>query len=381
MSQPPYSGPTAADYHALLEGGGDAVFRLDAVGRCVALNAAWGERLGWTDAVDRAKFFLRFVHAADRREALRHWRALRAGESTNFRGELRFTTAGGGTWWVRVQARALRGQAGEWRGVLGLLTDISPAKVVVGEPGAARVAWEKAHDAKGEFLSLLSHELRTPLNAVIGLSESLLEEGAPFEDGRTVRYLGIIHQSGRQLLARINAMIDLGRMDAGRMKPNFTLLEVGSFCAGVVEVEQRDAHDKGVALTLVRPESPVRVAADEKLLRQLLQHLLSNALKFTPEHGTVTVVVSSRPEGGAAISVEDSGIGIAEGKLAQIFRPFTQGDGSLSRHYGGTGLGLALVARIARLHGATVTVRSLPGRGSTFALELLSEPGLPAALP
>jgi signal transduction histidine kinase len=227
----------------------------------------------------------------------------------------------------------------------------------------------------------MSHELRTPLNAVIGLSESLLEEGAPFESTRTTRYLGIIHQSGRQLLAKINAMIDLGRMDAGRIKPIFALLDLGVFCASVVEVVQRDFQVKAVSLALVRPELPVQVPADEKLLRQLLQNLLNNALKFTPQHGTVSVLVSSRPEGGAAISVEDSGVGMAEGKLAQIFRPFTQGDGSLSRQIGGTGLGLALVARIARLHGATVSVRSQPGRGSTFTLELRSKPVLAAPLP
>jgi signal transduction histidine kinase len=116
----------------------------------------------------------------------------------------------------------------------------------------------------------------------------------------------------------------------------------------------------------------------QRLLRQLLQNLLSNAVKFTPADGRVTLVVSSRPEGGAAIEIADTGIGIAADKVAQLFQPFTQGDASLSRQYSGTGLGLALVDRIARLHGATVAVRSAPGRGSTFTLELSAEPAAPA---
>lgn len=376
MSQPPHCDPIIADYRALIEASGDGVFHLDEGGRWLALSAAWGERLGGAHATCLGKPAWRLVEASDRAEALRAWRALRDGETPIRSLELNCRAASGGVCRMRVHARALRGQRGEWRGVLGRLSEISTAQVAGGPPGPPVAPPEQSYDTKSDFLALMSHELRTPLNAVIGLSESLLEEGAPFESTRTTRYLGIMHQSGRQLLAKINAMIDLGRMDAGRIKPTFALLDVGAFCASVVEVVQRDFQVKAVSLALVRPELPVQVPADEKLLRQLLQNLLSNALKFTPQHGTVSVLVSSRPEGGAAISVEDSGVGMAEGKRAQIFRPFTQGDGSLSRQIGGTGLGLTLVARIARLHGATVAVRSQPGRGSTFTLELRAEPGL-----
>jgi PAS domain S-box-containing protein len=374
----PAAEPAGDDYYALIESLGDVVFRLDGRGRCLFLSPAVDGRLGWERVGWVGKMSVRFIDPADREVARQQWRMLASGETRTYRGELRFLTASGAVCWMLVRARGLRGDRGEWRGMIGLLTDISAAKALEAELNVARAAAELANQSKSEFISTLSHELRTPLNAVIGLSESLLEEGAPFEAERTQRYLGMIHRSGRQLLATINDIIDLVRIEAGQTKPNFASLELGSICTSVGDVAQRDARAKAVLLTVVRPEHAIRLTADEKLLRQLLQNLLSNAVKFTPADGRVTLVVSSRPEGGAAIEIADTGIGIAADKVAQLFQPFTQGDASLSRQYSGTGLGLALVDRIARLHGATVAVRSAPGRGSTFTLELSAEPAAPA---
>jgi len=373
--------PTAGNYYDLIESFGDVVFRLDEQGRWIFLSPAWSARLGWDMAASVGKISVRFVHPEDRKSARRQWDALQSCLIKGYRGELRFLTASGDFCWMLVRARALRGDRGEWRGVIGMLTDISAAKAVEAELIAARAAAERANKSKSEFLSTMSHELRTPLNAVIGLSESLLEEGAPFAVDRTKRYLGIIHQGGRQLLAKINDIIDLARIEAGRTKPNFVLLELGSLCSSVVEVAQREAQAKSVVLIVDRPDHPVRLAADEKLLRQLLHNLVGNAVKFTPANHRVTVAVSAQPEGGAEITVTDTGIGIPADKVSHLFQPFSQCDGSLSRHYAGTGLGLALVDRIARLHGATVSVRSVPGQGSTFTLEMSAEPFAAAQLP
>ncbi len=373
--------PTADDYHNMIEAFGDVAFRLDAKGRCTFLSTTWRARLGWDLAACVGKVVLRFMHAPDRETARRQWHLLRTGQGKVYRGEFRFTTASGGVCWMRVSALGAYGPSGELRGVMGLLTDISAAKATESELIAARAAAEFANKSKSEFLSTMSHELRTPLNGVIGLSESLLEDGPPYDGDRTKRYLSIIHQSGRQLLAKINDIIDLARIEAGRTRPNLVLLDLGSVCGNVVEVAQRDARAKSIALTFVRPEPPVRVAADERLIRQLLQNLVSNAVKFTGANGQVRIEVLPRPEGGASIAVVDSGIGIAADKIPQLFQSYSQGDASLTRQYAGTGLGLALVDRIARLHCATVSVRSTPGQGSTFTLEMSAEPGMPAKLP
>ena len=373
--------PTAGNYHDLIESFGDVVFRLDEQGRWLFLSPAWSARLGWDLADGIGKTSARFVHPEDRKTARRQWVALRRSQITGYRGELRFLTASGDFCWMLVRACSLRGDQGEWRGLIGILTDISDTKAVEAELIAARAAAERANKSKSEFLSTMSHELRTPLNAVIGLSESLLEEGAPFAVERTKRYLGIIHQGGRQLLAKINDIIDLARIEAGRTKPNFALLELGSLCSSIVEVFQRDAQAKSVVIIVDRPDQPVRLVADEKLLRQLLHNLIGNAVKFTPADHRVTVAVSAQPEGGAKIVVTDTGIGIPADKLSQLFQPFSQADGSLSRQYAGTGLGLALVERIARLHGATISVRSVPGQGSNFTLEMSAEPLLSDLLP
>lgn len=363
-----------SDYQELINNIDDVVFRVNGEGRWELLNPAWQKHLGWDAAACLGRNAARFIDSRDRAEAFRQWRTFLRGEKNTFRGELRILDAAGRFRWMLVSARGLAGEQGELRGAIGTLTDITAAKIVEGELIAARAAAETANKSKSEFLSTMSHELRTPLNAVIGLSESLIEVGPPFDAERTKRYLGIIHQSGCKLLGQINDIIDLARIEAGRTKPNFVSLDLGSVCAGATEVAQRDARLKPVALTLRRPEKPVRVAADEKLIRQLVHNLISNAVKFTPANGSVVVEISALSEGGGRIAVQDTGIGIAAEKLANLFRPFTQGDASLTRHYTGTGLGLALVDRIALLHGGKVTVQSALGQGSTFTLTLSAEP-------
>jgi PAS domain S-box-containing protein len=363
-----------SDYQELINNIDDVVFRVSGGGCWELLNPAWEKQLGWGVAACLGRNAARFIDPRDRGEAFRRWRMFLRGEKNTFRGELRILDAAGRSRWMLVSARGLAGEQGQLRGAIGTLADITAAKTVEGELIAARAAAETANKSKSEFLSTMSHELRTPLNAVIGLSESLIEVGPPFEAERTKRYLGIIHQSGRKLLGQINDIIDLARIEAGRTKPNFVSLDLGVVCAGATEVAQRDARLKPVALTLRRPEKPVRVAADEKLIRQLVHNLISNAVKFTPANGSVVVEISALPEGGGRIAVQDTGIGIAAEKLANLFRPFTQGDASLTRHYAGTGLGLALVDRIAQLHGGKVTVQSALGQGSTFTLTLSAEP-------
>ncbi len=382
-SLPPVEGAAAGrsatdDYQELVDSLDDVVFRFDGDGRWTFLSSAWAKRLGWDAAACLGRAAVKYVHPLDRALVFQNWAEVLSGRAHAYRGDVRFLEAGGGFRWMLVSARGLRDAQGALRGVTGTLTDVSAAKAVEAELIAAHAAAEAANRSKSEFLSTMSHELRTPLNAVIGLTESLLEVGPPFDPDRTTRYLGIIHASGRQLLAQINDILDLARLEAGKTRPNPAAFDLGSMCRSSAEAVRRAAEAKSLAVEVRRTPGPVIVQADERLIRQVLQNLLSNAVKFTPAQGRVTVEVEGRSGGGARFTVRDTGIGIAPEKLHLLFKVFSQVDGSLARQYGGTGIGVALVDRIVRLHGGTVTVESAPGAGSTFTIDLPPAGAAPA---
>lgn len=361
---------TAQNYRELIDGLDDVVFRCDAHGRWVFLSAAWEARLAWKipDSLGRAA--TRFLHPTDRTQVHQIWSEVLKGTTHACRREARFRTAAGEYRWMLVSARGTRDETGMLTGVTGTLTDVSVAKAVETDLEAARTAAENANRSKSEFLATMSHELRTPLNAVIGLSESLLETASPFEPDRTRRYVGIIHASGRQLLGQINDILDLARIEGGRLKVNAEPFDLRALCSAALDAAQRDIRAKNLTAQLLLPPESLVVNADERLLRQVLQNLLSNAVKFTPARGAVILTLAYAADGSVQMSVRDTGIGIPPDKFGQLFRPFSQIDSSLGRHFGGTGLGLALVERIARLHGATVSVESAPAQGSTFTLSL-----------
>ncbi|HNC24186.1 MAG TPA: ATP-binding protein [Opitutaceae bacterium] len=361
------------EYQELVDSLDDVVFRFDTRGHWSYLSPAWTRRLGWSIADCLGRPAVRFVHKDDRAKVLQSWGAVISGQQHGFRGEVRFRMVYGGERWMLVSARGLREANGTLRGVTGTLTDITAAKSAEAELIAARAAAESANKAKSEFLSTMSHELRTPLNSVIGLSESLLEFGGDFEPERTRRYLGMIHSSGRQLLAQINDILDLARIEAGRLKVNAELFDARVLCTAALESVQKSARAKQLKTESRYPAAPVFVRGDERLLRQAVQNLVSNAVKFTNNGGNISVVLTRLSSGATQIAVTDSGIGIPPDKLGLLFKPFSQVDSSLGRHFGGTGLGLALVDRIVRLHHGTVGVTSVPGQGSTFAFELPSE--------
>lgn len=359
-----------ADHEQLIDSLDDVVFRFDADGRWTFLSPAWSKRLGWTAADCLGRPAVKYVHRDDRALVLRSWSQVVAARQQSFRGEVRFQQRDGGFRWMLVSARAQRNPRSTITGVTGTLTDITAAKAAEAELIAARTAAETANKSKSEFLSTMSHELRTPLNAVIGLSESMLEANGTLEPARSRRYLEIIHSSGEQLLAQINDILDFARIEAGRVELDPTRFDLVALVESVVKLQQRDIETKSLRVAVQRPASRLLIDADERLLRQALHNLLGNAVKFTPAGGAITLTPALRADGGVGVAVRDTGIGIPEEKRDRLFKPFSQIDSSLSRQYGGTGLGLSLVERILRLHGGRVTVESTPGVGSTFAIEL-----------
>jgi signal transduction histidine kinase len=224
---------------------------------------------------------------------------------------------------------------------------------------------EVATRHKSEFLANMSHELRTPLNAIIGFSEALRERMFGELSDKQLEYLNDIHDSGRHLLSLINDILDLSKVEAGRMELDVSSFQASSALQSASALVHERAHRKGIRLALDVDPALGEVRADERKFKQILLNLLSNAIKFTPDGGRIGV--AARLNGaGLEVAVSDSGIGIAPEEQDTVFEEFRQ----VGPHAEGTGLGLALTKRFVELHGGTIRVESAPGQGATFTFTL-----------
>jgi signal transduction histidine kinase/CheY-like chemotaxis protein len=242
---------------------------------------------------------------------------------------------------------------------------------------------EAASRHKSEFLANMSHELRTPLNAIIGYSEMLQEEAEDTGNQSVLADVGKIRAAGRHLLELINAVLDLSKIEAGRMELYLEEFSVPALVRDTEAVIAPLAARNDNRLAVSCPPEVGSMRADLTKVRQTVFNLLSNACKFT-ERGTVSLQVSREVEGEAewiVFAVRDTGIGMTPEQVGRLFQEFTQADASTSRRYGGTGLGLALSRRLCRMMGGDITVESAPGAGSTFTARLPARVGEPEAAP
>jgi PAS domain S-box-containing protein len=226
-----------------------------------------------------------------------------------------------------------------------------------------------AERTKNEFISMVSHELRTPLTSIKGFVTALLDGRAGELNERQRHFLTISQEQSGLLLSLINDLLDLTRLESGKMEISSNRISISELVAHTVEVMQPMAKDKELILTYDVPEDLPWLWADEKRVRQILQNLLSNAIKFTPQDGEVHVL-AQRTDEEISLSVEDTGVGIAPEEQERIFDAFYQVENIQTRHVGGTGLGLAIVNRIVEAHGGRLEVESQPGKGSTFTVHL-----------
>lgn len=237
----------------------------------------------------------------------------------------------------------------------------------------------RALRVKDEFLANMSHELRTPLNAILGLSESLAEQVAGTLNEKQLKYVTTMSESGHHLLALINDILDLAKIEAGQITLDITRVDMESVCEASLRMVRQLAQKKNQEIELEMDRNFGLIWADERRLKQMIVNLLSNAVKFTPENRKIGLEVhGDKGENRVLITVWDDGIGIEENDLSQLFKPFVQLDAGLAREASGTGLGLALVAQMARLHGGSVSVASMPGHGSRFTIVIPWEPALRA---
>jgi signal transduction histidine kinase len=256
-------------------------------------------------------------------------------------------------------------------GYVSSFSDITALKQAEQALIAARDQAELANRTKSEFLANVSHELRTPLNAILGFSEIMLHEQlGPLGEPRYREFARDIHDSGAHLLAIINDILDLSRIEAGTFAIDDEVVRVDVLFAAVQRLMRERAAKGGVAITVEVPPGLPPVRADERALKQILLNLLSNAVKFTPAGGHVALQARLDPDGGMALSVRDTGIGMAAADLPKALASFAQVDSSLTRKYEGIGLGLPISRALAELHGGRLELASAPGAGTTATVRL-----------
>ncbi|QPF73528.1 hypothetical protein G8A07_11755 [Roseateles sp. DAIF2] len=296
----------------------------------------------------------------------------------SFAADLELITTGGRRW-HGVDARPMRDPVTGELVMQFNARDIADLKASQAALEAAREAAEAASQAKSSFLANMSHEIRTPMNGVLGLTELVLQTEL---SERQRKFIELAHNSAKGLMVIINDLLDVAKIEAGRVQIEQHPFSLHDCLREALQPLLLHAHEKGIGLhARVQPGVPLHVLGDALRLRQVLVNLVGNALKFT-EKGEVRLEVQRIDDGSACetpaqlrFSVHDTGIGMTREQIAQIFDPFTQADGSITRRYGGTGLGLTIVQRLVNLMGGRVAVESQPGTGSCFSFELSLQRG------
>ncbi|HRQ75862.1 MAG TPA: ATP-binding protein [Phycisphaerales bacterium] len=278
----------------------------------------------------------------------------------------------GSTFHVLLSSTAIYDEHGNYRSCRSTMTDITRRKRIETELTKAKAAAEAANRAKSEFLANMSHEIRTPMMAIIGYADLLLDTSLTSTE--RLSRVNIIRRNADHLLTIINDILDLSKIEANEMRVESMRCSPGQIISDVVSLMRVRAEEKGISLN-VRTDGlvPETILSDPTRLRQVLTNLIGNAVKFT-ERGGVELVVSTvaaednEGEPGLRFDVIDTGIGITPEQMDQLFKPFTQADSSMSRRFGGTGLGLTISRKLAQMLGGTILVESEPGFGSTFSL-------------
>ncbi|MBD1914590.1 MULTISPECIES: PAS domain S-box protein [Cyanophyceae] len=296
--------------------------------------------------------------------------------------EYRFRHRDGHYLWVQDEARVAYDIYGEPQEVIGYLANITDRKCAEERLRQTNAELLRATRLKDEFLANMSHELRTPLNAILGMTEGLQEQVFGAINERQLKALTIVETSASHLLALINDILDMAKIESGQITLHMAPTAIAPLCHSSLTFVQQQAHKKRIQLMdCILPNLPDLVI-DERRVRQILINLLANAVKFTSEGGRVSLTVAPELcQDGNAIqtvmrfTVKDTGIGIAPDNQQRLFQPFVQIDSALNRQYAGTGLGLTLVKQFTELHGGQVGLISEVGVGSSFTIDLPYEPG------
>ncbi len=312
----------------------------------------------------------RAVHGEDRRRVEEiHARAARTG--SDYRIDYRIPCPDGSIRHVQEIGEARRDPTGRLIEHRGTLQDVTERKEAEAALRQARDDAELANKAKSDFLANMSHELRTPLNAVLGFTEILQRElHGPLGDPAYNDYIEDIHQSGRHLLALINDILDLSKIETGNATLEESEFELDELLRACLRFVSERAAENGVTLSAELTESGLGLKADPRKLKQIVINMLSNAVKFTPAGGKVVLRCLASASDGCVIEISDTGIGMSKADIPRALDRFRQLDDGMTRRQEGTGLGLPLSKALTELHGGTLGLRSLRGHGTTVTIRL-----------
>jgi PAS domain S-box-containing protein len=356
-----------AYFRAIFEHTAVGIIARDLQYKLLGVNGAYQKLVGYSRAelenIDAAVL----MRAEDIRVAQDMLEKLKSGELSSYSTERCYRRKDGSELWVDVIVSAILDEHGKLAATAAMINDISQRKAAERAMREAKEIAEEATRSKSMFLANMSHEIRTPMNAVIGMSHLALKTEL---NPRQRDYVQKIHSSGTALLGIINDILDFSKIEAGKLDMESVSFDLEEVLGGVSTMIGQKVFDKGLELLFdTGADVPLRLVGDPLRVGQILVNLVSNSVKFT-EQGEVHLRVERADQLGDRIklkfSVRDTGIGMTPEQAARLFKPFTQADGSTTRKYGGTGLGLTICKRLTEMMGGTIWVESETGRGSTF---------------
>lgn len=353
-----------------VRGSSDGIWDWNLLNNAVYYSPVYKAQLGYQDREfpNVLESFTDHLHPEDKERVMaalqRHFDTRCAYDT-----EFRMKTADGKWRWIRARGQALWDDEGVAYRMAGSHTDVTEQKSNLEELAAARIKSESANLAKGEFLANMSHEIRTPINGIIGLTQLVLDTDLTIEQRD---YLTTVSNSAGILLRLINDILDCSKIEAGMLTIENSTIEIDSVISKVVDVLRVEIVQKHLEFSVEKaPNVPSIIIGDEVRIGQVLLNLLGNAVKFTPSGGRIELQVAlSTNERNIIFLVKDNGIGISKDRIKKIFEPFSQADGSTTRKFGGTGLGLTVSRRLAKLMHGHIWVTSEEGRGSSFYFAL-----------
>jgi PAS domain S-box-containing protein len=313
--------------------------------------------------------FADVVHPDDLERVVDEVAAYSAGPDDEFSQEYRLKTASGKYIWIEDHTWIRRAADGAITHYQGILLDVTGKKEAERRLKLAMDEAEAANRAKSEFLAAMSHDLRTPLNAIMGFSEMIRTHAfGPLGEEHYEEYAQDIHRSGTLLISLINDILDLSKIEAEKYIVNEVILDVRQLVEESVNQNRAAMNKPAQVFSIDAAADLPDLRADERAVLQILNNLVSNAIKFSSDDGAIGIGVGTDAENAIVIAVADDGIGMSEADLESIRKPFAQANGEHARRHEGTGLGLYLVGNLMKLHGGTMRVSSEPGKGTTVTV-------------